>query len=488
MSSMCRFSLLSVCLFFSTSITAQTPLSQGFSYQGRYEENGFPVNGTVHLRFSLWDSSGEGLPPTGGNQIGAVQILTDVPVSDGVFTVTLNAGGEFGPNAFNGEARWLQIVVCGDPNCQSLTTLSPRQPITGTPYAVQASRAVTAPWTGLSGVPDGFADGVDNIGEITWEVSGTNIYRATGNVGIGTAIPQARLHLSGTDSRLLVEATDSDSESLAVTEYLRAGGNRWITGYGIHDEYFIREETPNGGTGAFLAMSAGKIGIQTPFPLAPLHIQGEPASSAGTPALVGNTHTFMSFYPDGPSNGRKAWFGFGGAETRDIALVNHSGNIIMEPSGSGDRFYVNSHLYIRSADFGDYHNLQWDGADGRVYYDDSTRRHKENIEPLEDDFDCLLEAQPKTYTRPGKPDRHEIGYIAEEIEELGLTHLLQYDKDGRPDGVNYEKAVLYLTEIAKSQRDRIVQQEARIDDLTERINRLEAISAFSGEKTSEDTR
>lgn len=37
-----------------------------------------------------------------------------VPVSNGLFTVLLNGNGEFGANAFNGSARWLQIQVCND--------------------------------------------------------------------------------------------------------------------------------------------------------------------------------------------------------------------------------------------------------------------------------------------------------------------------------------------------------------------------------------
>jgi len=30
---------------------------------------------------------------------------------DGLFTAELNSAGEFGPNAFNGAARWLEIAV-----------------------------------------------------------------------------------------------------------------------------------------------------------------------------------------------------------------------------------------------------------------------------------------------------------------------------------------------------------------------------------------
>jgi hypothetical protein len=106
-----------------------TLLAQGtaFTYQGRLETNGVPVNGTVGLRPTLWDAS------TGGNLI-AGNSPTDflATVTNGLFTATLNFGGA----AFNGQPRWLQWEI--NPGSGPFTTLSPRQPVTPTPYAMIA--------------------------------------------------------------------------------------------------------------------------------------------------------------------------------------------------------------------------------------------------------------------------------------------------------------------------------------------------------------
>ena len=84
---------------------------------------GEPVNGFCNFGFSLWDAL------SGGIQIGDPETASNVLVSDGLFTVDLN----FGASAFQGEARWLQIVVnCGG----GATTLSPRQPLSPAPYAL----------------------------------------------------------------------------------------------------------------------------------------------------------------------------------------------------------------------------------------------------------------------------------------------------------------------------------------------------------------
>lgn len=63
-------------------------------------------------------------------------------------------------------------------------------------------------------------------------------------------------------------------------------------------------------------------------------------------------------------------------------------------------------------------------------------------------FGRLLQVRSKTYTRPGTPGRRGIGHIAEETDALGLKHLVAYDKDGKPDGLSYDRMVLYLVEIA----------------------------------------
>jgi hypothetical protein len=435
-----RLSSIAVCFFFCAGIGAQTPLGPGFTYQGEIQQNGTPVDGTVHLRFSLWDAE------TDGARIGVSQTPTDIPVAEGLFTVVLNASGEFGPTGFNGEGRWLQIEVCGDPNCSSLSIMSPRQPITGAPYALHASNAGTAPWTGLSDVPEGFADGVDNIGEITWEASGTNIYRAMGNVGIGTSTPATPLHVVGGipstlqgDGSVVIGRTESSNLAFDDTSIMArlngAGGT-----------FFLNE---HGGNVSICGRGIGRLGVGTFTPLGAAHIHAEPVTFGGTLTLEGDTHTYMSFFPDGVAAGRGGWLGYGGPLDDNLYLVNGLNNIFVDPGG-GDGFHVLGYLFAQNMLNGDFHDVQWNSVTGEFFYDDSTRRHKENITPLQDDFERLLGAQPMTYTRPGRPDRREIGYIAEDIEDLGLTRLLQFDQEGRPESVNFEKAVLYLTEIAKA--------------------------------------
>jgi hypothetical protein len=120
-------------------------LGTSFTYQGRLDQDGTPVDDTCDMRFRLYDAA------SAGSQVGST-INTGVPIVGGYFTVNL----DFGADAFNGQRRWLEIGV--DCDGGGYTNLG-RQELTAAP---QALYAMGAPWSGLSGVPAGFADGVDD--------------------------------------------------------------------------------------------------------------------------------------------------------------------------------------------------------------------------------------------------------------------------------------------------------------------------------------
>jgi hypothetical protein len=131
----------------SVAAPGATPLGQAFTYQGRLDRDGQPFSGLCNFQFKLWDD------PSAGSQVGSTVSQPGLMINDGLFTTQL----DFGAGAFNGEARWLEVLVlCGSDS--GYTTLG-RQALTAAPYALYA---LGAPWGGLTGVPAGFADDVDD--------------------------------------------------------------------------------------------------------------------------------------------------------------------------------------------------------------------------------------------------------------------------------------------------------------------------------------
>ena len=143
-----------------SQVGAAGPLGSAFTYQGQLKAGGNPVNDTCDMAFRLYDEASD------GSQVGAA-ISTTVPITDGLFTLQL----DFGASAFDGDARWLGIKVkCpGDVDYGELG----RQALTATPYAIYAASAgqsISSTWTGLTGVPSGFADNTDDVDDyVSWD-------------------------------------------------------------------------------------------------------------------------------------------------------------------------------------------------------------------------------------------------------------------------------------------------------------------------------
>ena len=114
----------------SAAVKAQTTT---FTYQGRLSDSSTAANGTYDLGFALFDAA------SGGTQIGAAITRPAVNVSNGIFTVQL----DFGAGAFTGANRFLEIAV-KRPADTDFTTLTPRQPVTSTPYSIQSVNAANA--------------------------------------------------------------------------------------------------------------------------------------------------------------------------------------------------------------------------------------------------------------------------------------------------------------------------------------------------------
>ncbi|MGE3180601.1 MAG: hypothetical protein AB7N71_03155, partial [Phycisphaerae bacterium] len=152
----------------------QAIFGTGFTYQGRLLVNGMPPpasgpGSTIDFVFRLRDAV------TGGATLGAPLFADDFTNFDeaGVFTVNLNF-----TTGFDGNERWLEVLVRDGASSGVYTTLSPRQPITPAPYALKSQAAFAL--DAADGNP-ARAVFVDNDGK----------------VGIGTQAPGGKLTIQG---------------------------------------------------------------------------------------------------------------------------------------------------------------------------------------------------------------------------------------------------------------------------------------------------
>lgn len=118
---------------------------------------------------------------------------------------------------------------------------------------------------------------------------------------------------------------------------------------------------------------------------------------------------------------------------------------------------------------------------GLLWVDNSSRRYKTNIQPLEDDFRKILDAQPRVYNRIANPGFEEIGYIAEEMDSIGLNRLVEYNNDGSVEGLNYERMIIYAVELIKEQDKEIKALNAALvalkAELTTSVDKNKALTS-----------
>lgn len=108
----------------------------------------------------------------------------------------------------------------------------------------------------------------------------------------------------------------------------------------------------------------------------------------------------------------------------------------------------------------------------KLGYVSSSKRYKKNIEPLNYTAEQVLGVEPVQYHYNEEDDTSpkHAGFIAEQLDELGLHGYVSYGPDGTPETIQYEFYVSALQTVVRHQAEQISDLQARLLALETRVN------------------
>ena len=182
-----KFALITLCHLLSAICFCAFAQGTAFTYQGRLNDGGNPAHGNYDFRFKLFAD------PFGNNQAGSAVLTNNLPLTNGLFTVTV----DFGAGVFNGSSFWLEVDIRTN-GASGYVNLTPLQALTPAPYAIFANTASnvsgTISSTALSGTytaPVTFSNGGNSFGGDGGGLTGLNASQLTSGTVPAAALANA---------------------------------------------------------------------------------------------------------------------------------------------------------------------------------------------------------------------------------------------------------------------------------------------------------
>lgn len=310
-----------------------------------------------------------------------------------------------------------------------------------------------------------------------------------GNVGIGTPSPQTKLDVRG---HLMLEAGGNPilwtgTGGAELNRYLALlNSPNFTSGSGLKASGVLVSDTfafANPGKNDLIVKGNVSIGTTAQDAKLTILAQGDGARVLTLATERGwvfkqrgtGASTALELTASTSSNNNKNF------------IINTEGRVGIGTTAPHVKFDVNGRIGVHRVDVWDGtddNDLTWDGR--TITREGSSRRYKKNITPLDADFHKILDLEPKKFQMRegfGEPGKWTFGYIAEDLDSLGLKRLCNYDNEKRPDGVKYKKIAMYVLEVVKEQQNELMAQKSELITLKSENTQLkERLTALADQQ------
>lgn len=436
------------------------------NYQGKLtNQNGVSLDGFYMMEFYLYNVESGGIHLWNEQQ--------NVKIANGIYDVQLGKTSTFPSDLFDNENLYLEVKIFS--TTIGWETLSPRQTLTSTPFAIKAGYASTAGNAETLGglrVSDLFNTG-DDYGRFGVAV---NLYEGTTrltnkyvNEGQVNSVTNNMIVNNAVTSNKIADGSvcASDISGNAVTSAKIQNGTiqQSDLSFNVPDGHSL-DATDGSPVDAVYVDSSGNVGIGTNQPFWKFHVSGGPIVTSDLrlrPNIDGGNsgvwigednmnHGFRFVYR-GDLNKLRVWRYIGTAAVGPIIVIDQTnGNIGINRSDPGYDLHVHGDI----------------AYSGNIY-DDSDIRIKENITMIENPIEKISSIRGIYFNKKGEfPDNREVGVIAQEVE-LVLPEIVSEDDEGFKS-VDYSKLTPLLIEAIKELKSENDYLKARITALEVALN------------------
>lgn len=435
--------------FNNSAAVPPSPLDTAFTYQGRLDSNGAPVNGLIDVRYQFWsDPTSTSL----GSTLSGPLTATGVQATNGLFSVEVPAVS----NTSQANSLYLDIAVRVPSGSGDFVPLTPRQrvaPALQSSFALAASSLVAANGSPLNVV----------------------IANAEGRVGLGTTTPQSTMH---------IQSGNPVSFSLAPNGFLTLGRTTAANLVFDNDHILARN---NGNPWPLFLNASGDapvvVGTRSFLPGVSMHLANGLLVRSGPPeSAVGIAFGAFSDQIGGSVESTDPVGIFRYNPAPDVSFLRFCAGDV--PSAQdGFQFGIRDAAGNFTPQFVFLSNGTALKPGGGMWSVLSDPRAKHDIAPLTNTLDRLMSLRGYSYeynadmveqgvALPGR----QIGLMADEVERIFPDWITRDDKGTR--FVTERSTTALMVEALRdlrTEKDReLAAKQAEIENLKARLDRLEA--------------